>query len=491
MRGAITRRGALRKLAIAVAAVTGALKAPLTFAKDIVDHLGRISGKIVRRADTNYELWRSSMVWYLHKPERYPDVIVRAKTEQDVIAAVDHARENGLKVSVRSTGHNPARAVLREGGVLIDLSQLRQVDIDKASRTAWIQPGIRSEELIALTERQGLAFPAAHTGIVGLGGYLIGGGLGWNMPEWDVACRSILAAEIITADGKKVVATPTDHGDLLWAVRGAGPGFFGAVIRYKLQLYPLPAAITKSKYLVPIERLPAVVAELEKITDAKEQRLEIITVIGRFAPSDIQPAQRDMQCVVSAIAFANAQSEAEALLAPVARSKIPEMAELKRENVEMKFAELYTGQETDHSSPNRTAVENIWTDDPGKCLLAIAEYMRKNPPASPRAFALSAWGINPSQNDETSCLASPGRDYFSWYQMAEEESHIERNYEWMDASVKLLQPYTKGHYINEIDPIRYPRHVPACFSAASWKRLNALRAKYDPGVVFHTYLGRG
>ena len=486
----ITRRSMLSKLAAAVTVLTGALQAPVAFAKELGKHLERIRGKVISRADASYELWRSSMVWYLHKPERYPDIIVRSQSGQDVIEAVNHARENGLKVSVRSTGHNPARAVLRDGGVLIDLSHLRDVEIDTVACTAWIEPGIRSEELIALTEQQGLTFPAAHTGIVGLGGYLIGGGLGWNMPEWDLACRSILAAEIVTACGKKIIATPNDHGDLLWAVRGAGPGFFGAVIRYKLQLYPLPTAITKSKYVVSIKKLPTVVKELRKISSAKEKRLEIIAVIGRFAPSTLPPAERELQCAISAIAFAHNRSEAEKLLSPVSRSEIPTMSELKRENVEMTNAELYAGQETDHSSPNRTAVENIWTDDPGGCLLKMAEYMLENPPASPRSFALSAWGINPLQEDKTSCVNSPGKDYFSWYQMAEEPSHIKRNTEWMDTSVALMRPYTKGHYINEIDPLRYPQHVEECFTTDSWEQLAELRTKYDPDSLFWTYLGR-
>lgn len=490
MSGAFSRRTMLRQMSTLAGVIASAFASPIAFAKDLVDHLSRIRGTIIRRSDANYELWRASMVWYVHKPDRHPDLIVRAESAQDVMAAVDHGRENKQKVSVRSTGHNPARAVLRDGGVLIDLSRMRGVDIDAAAGTAWIEPGIRSEELIALTEREGFAFPAAHTGIVGLGGYLLGGGLGWNMPEWDLACRSILAAEIVTADGDKLVATADDRADLLWAARGAGPGFFGAAVRYKLQLYPVPGNITKSKYLVPIARLDEVVTELEKICAAKQKRLELLAVIGRWAPADLPPAERGMQCAVSAVAFAHSPGEATQLLAPVAGSKIPAMSELKRENVPMSYAELYAGQETDHSSPNRTAVENIWTDDPGRCLVAIADRMLKTPPASPRSFGLSAWGINPSQNDNSSCLASPGKDYFSWYLMAEEQAHIAPNQEWMDASVKLLRPYTKGHYINEIDPVRYPEHVPECFAPADWKRLNALRAKYDPDGVFHTFLDR-
>ncbi len=489
MNTASTRRGFLGRLVRGTAVLFGMLHAPLVYAQHVAAGLSRIKGKIIRRGDSNYELWRASMVWYLVKPRRYPDLIVRAQSEQDVIEAINYARENQLKVSVRSTGHNPARAVLRNGGMLIDLSRLREVEIDAHERTAWIQPGIRSEEFTELTRQRGMAFPAAHTGIVGMGGYLIGGGLGWNMPEWDVACRSILDAEIITADGRQVSAIADQNDDLLWAVRGAGPGFFGAVVRYKLKLFPLPRAITKSKYLIPVRQLPAVIDALYDLVGVKDKRLEVLAVVGRFAPPDKPPEQRDLQCAVSVVAFADTRDDTRSLLAPVDDSPLAGMSLIKQERVQMTYPELYAGQSTDHSSPKRTAVENIWTDEPGKALSILAKRLQETPPPSPHCFALSAWGINPAKQDATACLYSAADHYVSWYLMADEEAHVAQNYAWMDDAVEVMRPLAKSRYINEIDPRRYPHHVSECFTDASWQRLSALRQKYDPGEVFHSYLG--
>jgi len=485
-----TRRGFLGRLVRGMATLFGMLHAPLVYAQDIAAGLSRIKGKIIRRGDSNYESWRASMVWYLIKPRRYPDLIVRAQSEQDVIEAINYARENKLKVSVRATGHNPARAVLRSGGMLIDLSQLRQVEIDAHDRTAWIQPGIRSEEFIDLTRQQGMAFPAAHTGSVGLGGYLIGGGVGWNIPEWDVACRSILEAEIITADGRQVLASANENDDLLWAVRGAGPGFFGAVVRYKLKLFPLPRAITESKYLIPVGKLPAVIDALDDLVAVKGERLEVLAVIGRFAPPEQPPGQRELQCAVSLVAFANTQDEARSLLAPVDDGPLASMSFIKQERVPMTYPELYVEQSTnDHSSPKLTTVENIWTDEPGKVLSILAKRLQEGPPPSPHSFAVSLWGINPAKQDAASCLYSAADHWVSWFLMADEEAHVEQNYAWMDAAVEVTQPFARSRYINEIDPRRYPHHVSECFTDASWRRLGALRQKYDPGEVFHSYLG--
>ena len=252
----------------------GAMGASAAIAKTVASSLHRISGVIIRRGDSNYELWRSSMVWYIFKPDRYPDMIIRAHSEQDVIQAVNHAREQGLKIATRATGHNPARGCLRNGGMLLDLSRLREVEIDADAGTAWVQPGIRSEDFIEITHPRGWAFPAAHTGIVGLGGYLIGGGLGWNMSDWDIACRSIIGAEIVMADGGRLTVSATENPDLLWAIRGAGPGFFGAVLRYKLKLFPTAQAIIKSKYLVPIDKMPYLMKVLEESSQILDETVE-------------------------------------------------------------------------------------------------------------------------------------------------------------------------------------------------------------------------
>jgi FAD/FMN-containing dehydrogenase len=431
------------------------------------------------------------MSWYLFLPKRYPDIIVRAKSEADILSALAYAREKKLKVTVRSGGHNPARSVLREGGMLLDLSRFRAVEIDTAAQTAWVEPGVHGEKLVAKLTQQNLDFPAAHTGIVPIGGYIMGGGLGWNMPERDIACRSILAAEVITADGRKVTASADKNADLWWAIRGCGPGFFGVVTRYKLQLFPLYTAMTKSKYLFAIDKLPEVCKALEKVASKKAEQLEVLAVVGWFYPPEKPPEERDLVCAVSVFAFANSEKDAATLMAPWAETGLPALSLMKRENRVMDYEQLFSGQETDFSSPKRTAVENIWTDDVSKGLQILAKKMVDDPPPSPRSFALSGWGFSNTREDATSCVSTPAEHYLSWYLMAEEEKHLALNRRWMDEAVASLRPVTRGHYINEIDPQHYPQHVAECFSEESWKRLAKLRKQYDPNGLFHSWLGHG
>jgi len=485
-----SRRGFIKGLASLCTLAWGTMAScPAALARTAADALDRIRGRIVHRGDPEYPLWRAGMSWYIFKPERYPDTLIRAGSEQDAVEAINYARGKGMKVAVRSTGHNPARSVLRNGGILLDLSRLRAIEIDAAGRTAWVKPGIRAEELLHETTRHGLAFPAAHTGIVGLGGYLPGGGLGWNMPEYGIACRSILAAEIILADGSRVNASADEYPDLHWAIRGAGPGFFGAALRYKLQLYPLHRAIILNRYVIPVAKMAEAMAMFQEIGENSEKRLETFIKVGRFHPADRPYPERDLVCTVGFFAFGDDGRDADLLMKPVRDSGIAGISIVRKENIPLDYEGLYRPPATDYSSPNRTAVENIWTDDPGQCLMLLTDKMQNDPPASPRSFLLTGWAFNSTMEDPSSCIKTAARHYLSWYMIAEQENHIAPNHRWMDESLEMLRHLTKGHYINEIDPGRYPQQVQNCFSRESWVRLGGLRKQYDPGGVFHTWLG--
>lgn len=488
--GGQTRRAFVLQLAaLTGAGASGLMNWAEALAGTAANALRGVAGAIIRRDEASYLSWWASMTWYIFKPKRYPEILVRAESEKDVVETINYARENGLRVSVRSTGHNPAKSVLRDGGILLDLSLMREVEVDAATRTAWIQPGIRASELSQITLQHGLVFPAAHTGLVGLGGYLLGGGLGWNIAEYGMACRSILGAEIITADGKKTYASPDGNQDLLWAIRGVGPGFFGAAVRYKLQLYPVHQAIEVSTYMIPAERLAEALKELEAIGNSCDRRLEILIKIGHFHPVDKPYAERDLVCAAQFFAFADTAEDAKSLMSPVAGSGIAALSVWRRENIPVTYRELYLPPETDHSSPNRTVVENMWTDDPVQALQLLTDRMIAEPPRSPRSFLLCGWSYNETFKDPGACILTAGKHYMSWYMIAETEDDIGPNYEWMDASLALMNPFSRGRYINEIDSLRYPHQVEECFAAEDWEKLEGLRRQYDPRDVFFSYLG--
>ncbi|HEX9342749.1 MAG TPA: FAD-binding oxidoreductase, partial [Actinomycetota bacterium] len=212
----------------------------------------RLTGKILWRGEPGYEEARlkparAEMDWNARRVDRYPDAVVRATSDQDVVAAVRLARQRGLKVKARSGGHSWVDASIRDGGILVDLSQLDEVVVDPETRTAWAGPGVKSQELFPHLKPHGLCFPSGFPSggcrDVGLGGYVLQGGFGFNGGRIGLAAMNVLAMDVVTAGGELVRADETTNPDLFWAARGSGSGFFGIVTRFHLRLHPLPGAV--------------------------------------------------------------------------------------------------------------------------------------------------------------------------------------------------------------------------------------------------------
>ena len=204
-----------------------------------------IRGTVVERGTPHYEPWRQSMIWQYRKFQRYPDIIVQAETEDDVVAAINFARISKLKITTRSGGHSESGCYLRDGGVLLDVSRLQTIEIDARKRIAKVEAGVLGRLLNARLAEVGLAFPTAHCGMVPISGFLLGGGIGWNSTAWGgISVFNIVALDVVTIDGQRLHISEEANPDLFWAARGGGPGLFFTVTRFYLQCHPLPDAIT-------------------------------------------------------------------------------------------------------------------------------------------------------------------------------------------------------------------------------------------------------
>jgi FAD/FMN-containing dehydrogenase len=202
--------------------------------------LGR---KLLWSGDEGYERARCDGCWNGRKPPRHPAAIVLAEDAEDVAAGVRLATERGLQVSVRATGHGIPNPGVREGALLIDVSRLVSIDLDAHARTAVLGPGVCGRDLDQELDPLGLFFPHGHCSDVGMGGFLLGGGLGWNWRSYGPGCVLVRAVDVVTADGEMVRADESHNSDLYWAARGAGPGFFGVVTAFHVELQLKPAVI--------------------------------------------------------------------------------------------------------------------------------------------------------------------------------------------------------------------------------------------------------
>src|SRR6185436_11159216 len=185
----------------------------------------RFHGELVRPDSANYDSARK--VWN-GMIDRRPACIARCRTTADVQAAIKFARENALPIAIRGGGHNAAGLAMVDDGFVIDLSDMRDVVVDPAKRTARAGGGTTWGEFDRATAAHGLATTGGAISSTGIAGLTLGGGLGWLMRSCGLTCDNLIGAEVITADGKLLRASATENADLFWALRGGG-GNFGVV----------------------------------------------------------------------------------------------------------------------------------------------------------------------------------------------------------------------------------------------------------------------
>jgi FAD/FMN-containing dehydrogenase len=195
----------------------------------------RLRGSLLRPDTDGYDAARS--VWNA-AIDRRPAAIIQAINPDDVIATVNTARENSVSVSVRSGGHNIAGDAVCDGGLMLDLSLMKGVEIDSQRRTCRAEPGLTWGELDLEAQKSGLATIGVDVSTVGIGGVTLGGGFGWLVRSYGLACDTLRSVEIVTADGRLLTANTTENADLFWAVRGGG-GNFGVVTSFEYELHPV------------------------------------------------------------------------------------------------------------------------------------------------------------------------------------------------------------------------------------------------------------
>ena len=312
---------------------------------------------------------------------------MRAQTIDDAVAAVRLARELGLKLATRSGGHRWCAAALRDDSLLLDLSRLNDLRIDHDGRRMTVGPGLTNGGLTGALAGHGLGFPAGHCRDVGLGGYLLTGGLGWNAGTWGPACHSVAAVEVITAQGDVVVADDRHDPDLLWAARGAGSGFFAVATSFEARLYEAPRSTLTSSFAFPLSALADVAAWVAWLADGLDRRLELSLA---FASAPAALAALGIEAgrpivVVTAVAFADSREECDALLARledgIGRRGFLE-SEARRETPQQALYEL-TGARL--PAGRQFAADCLWSDEEP---LALFEALR--PTGRPERLVVDA-----------------------------------------------------------------------------------------------------
>src|SRR5204863_7100178 len=208
-----------------------------------------VRGDVVTPPDADYDDARG--VWNGAHDGR-PAVIARCMGAADVIASVGFARSNDLEMTARGGGHSLAGFSTCDDGIVIDLSQMNEVRVDPEARRAYVGGGAVWADVDHETQAHGLATTGGLVSSTGVAGFTLGGGIGWTMRKFGLACDNLLAAEVVTADGRLIRASETENPELLWGLRGGG-GNFGIVTQFELELHPLAPTVYAGAIFYPAE----------------------------------------------------------------------------------------------------------------------------------------------------------------------------------------------------------------------------------------------
>lgn len=455
-------------------------------------------GMVIDRDDSNYESWRGQLAWHNFVSNRLPATIVRPHTYEQVVAAVNFARENGLKVSVKSGGHNYYESWMRDDCLLLDMYNFRNVEVDEASETAWVGPSVWSYNLLNALKPYNLAFPVATCLSVGMGGYVMGGGIGYGWQEWGMACHNIVAAEVVTADGEIVTATADQHSDLYWAARGGVAGFPGVVLRWKLQCHKDRSNLQLTAKMFPVSRMSEVIdaCQVEVLKGVPGVHTHVVVLPTMMAKAAfLTPevaATVDIKESYVCLAEMYVMNDSAEQIQPItdARFTAPIFAEAAATSVHKGnnglisvFQEL-KGREITYTNQICNAV---WTDKPRESMEAIVEPLT-NAGADLAYVAIVMNGKNMHRDDAAFSMAKTGSSSLScygvWFSDKEKETA-----EWAETISKGLAPYAEGRYINETDCFRRPDEVKLAYTPENWEKLHVVNEKYDPNKLFHTFPG--
>ena len=433
------------------------------------DFRSALRGTVLVPGDSSYDITRqifNSMI------DKRPAAIARCMSAADVVASVLFARSEGLEVSMRGGGHNVSGKAVSDGGVMIDLAPMKSCRVDQARRVARAEPGLTLAEIDRDCQAFGLATPLGVVSATGIAGLTLGGGIGWLGGKHGLACDNILSADVVTADGRLLVASATENPDLYWAVRGGGANV-GVVTSFEYQLHPVGPVIGGG------------------ILFARDKARRVLRFYGEFsrnAPDELSAnlalskGEDGVPVVGVGVGWCGRLDDGERVLKPL-RSVEPALGDAI---APMRLVDLQSGGDGAFPRGRRHywkaaflrrldgPVIDVLVDFAATCpspyTMLVLQQMHgvaARVPAKDTAFA--------HRYDQWDCMLLS-----QW----EHPANDERNVRWTREAWTALQPHVEQTvYVNDLDADDGNRVRQAY--GENYERLVAVKAKYDPDNFFH------
>lgn len=287
----------------------------MTVQANIIEQLkDNFSGEIFLRGDPEYDAARS--IWNA-MIDKYPEVIARCATTEDVVACVNFARQHQWLLAVRGGGHNIAGNALCDDGLVIDLSGMKAVKVDAAGKKATVEAGATLADFDAAAQAHGLATPLGINSTTGVAGLTLGGGFGWLSRKYGMTVDNLESAEVVLASGEVVQASETENPDLFWAIRGGG-GNFGVVTRFVFRLHSVGPQLLSGLIAYPLSEAKQVLQRYREFIDGAPDDLTVWAVVRKAPPLPFLPEESHGTDILAlAILYAGDPAKGEELIAPL------------------------------------------------------------------------------------------------------------------------------------------------------------------------------
>ena len=455
--------------------------ATLTLDPQQLDGLrARLRGTLALPGEAGYDAART--IWNA-MIDRRPAAVVRAAGAGDVIAAVNFARDHDIVLAVRGGGHNIAGNAVAEGGLLLDLTPMKSVRVDPVAKTARVEPGVTLGEFDRECQAFGLATPTGINSTTGIAGLTLGGGFGWLSRKYGLTVDNLLAADVVTADGKLVHASEKENPDLFWAIRGGG-GNFGVVTSFEYRLHPLGPEIVAGLLVHPIANARALFDEYRKLTAAAPEELTCWIVMRKAPPLPFVPAEWHGK-EVFVLAFCWAGDPAQG------KSAVEKVQAVGKPVGQMVAPMPLVAWQSAFDPLLAPGARNYWKShdftklDDG-FIATLIEYIGRLPSPDCEIFIGHLGGA--VNKVPAAATAYPHRDviyimnvHTRWSDPAQDKTCIAWARELFDKTASYA---TGGVYVNFMPEDETGRVKTGAYGT-NFERLAKLKAKYDPKNLFH------
>lgn len=413
--------------------------------------------------------------------DRRPALIARCVSTEDVVQAVGFARKHNLLVSIRGGGHHIAGNAVCDDGLMIDLSLMKNVHVDPKARRATVEPGCTLADFDAAAQAHGLATPLGINSTTGVAGLTLGGGFGWLSRKYGMTIDNLLSAHVVTADGRHVHASATEHEDLFWGLRGGG-GNLGIVTSFEFQLHPVGPDVLSGLIVFPFDQAKSVLTQFARFTETMPDELAVWMVTRKAPPLPFLPAEvHGKEIVALALCYAGDPTLGKKLIEPLRGFGTAHGEHIGVQPYmawQQAFDPLLTrGARNYWKSHNFSKLSDGAID-------AVIQYVGTLPSPQCEIFVAAIGGQTARVAPEAMAYSSRDANYVMnvharWEGAADDEACISWAREFFAAS----QPFASGGaYINFLTQDETDRIAFAY--GATYNRLVELKKKYDPTNLF-------